>query len=272
MECGDCKSQETFAARNGCDYVAPPKVAYIHWDTGDLPLLLSLNLERTRRMLHDWTVVFFTTQEFYAMHAAATPLGFGALNPTEKSDYMRLWLMHNRGGLWLDISVVLNCSVTWMHDLSIRGEYDLVGFEGLHCKLHPTAPAIENYFLLCPPRTRLIALWLEEYVRAMSVGFPRYISALRRDGVELQKQGKPAGTYFVNFHALQQVLQRRLQKLPRMHLEIADNSMDKIALSCKWNASCMRLRLTSENIGALPYVKMSKRVRDAFPLSFFKDN
>jgi hypothetical protein len=37
-----------------------PKVIWTHWDTDDPPPLCRLNLERTRRILHDWDVRFFT--------------------------------------------------------------------------------------------------------------------------------------------------------------------------------------------------------------------
>ena len=257
-------------------YLPPPKILWLHWHSARLPPLLEENVKRTRAALSDWDIRLLSTADFVqtcrAQAPDALPPRFFALDATAQSDFMRLWLLQEYGGLWMDVSIVLNTSVTPLYDKCVRERLELVAFAGAHNQRHATVPAIENYFLLAPPRSRLIALWLDEYTTAITEGFAPYIARLRRAGVELQGQGRVAGTYFVHFHALQNVLQTRLgARVPAgVHLELADETMDSIPLRCKWNSACMRRELSDDAIAALPYLKLSKRVRDVFPAAYFQ--
>lgn len=81
-------------------------------------------------------------------------------NKTIVSDWLRLHLLYNYGGIWADISNIFLKSMNEIVDFNLD---KLQAY-----KLYRIENGIENWFLASPPKTKLVKLWLKECITAFT--------------------------------------------------------------------------------------------------------
>ena len=249
-----------------------PKIIWTHWDTMDMPELCRLNLERTRRMLPDWDVRFFTTADF-AKWDAPIPEGFEKLQIQHKTDFMRLWLLKNYGGVWMDISVVLNTSLNGLWQECVSQQAEMSGFWIEKLTTSPHYLVFENWFIMAPQNSRLIAVWYEEFVKAIRMGFQAYQKATLREGVDPQKiiDDGGGGTYLTQHLCYQAVIQKRLWLPPHIILKRAEDTMFMVHSECGFMAECMKKRFATIDFDDIPWIKLRGGDRALFPIERLKE-
>jgi hypothetical protein len=245
-----------------------PKIVWTHWDTDALPELCRANLEQTKRILHDWDVRFFTTAEFLKWLPVHPP-GFDALGIQSKTDFMRLWLLKHHGGVWMDISIVLNTSINPIYEECVRQQAALSGFyiEGL--TTNPQYPVFESWFIMAPQGSRLIALWYEEFVTAMRKGFAPYKDSVIAEGVDPQKI-LDFDLYLTIHLCYQTVIQKRMWIPQRIIQAKAEDTMYRIHSKCKWDTQCMKSMFNAIDMTDVPYIKLRGPDRALFPIHRLK--
>ena len=245
-----------------------PKIVWTHWDTHALPDLCRLNLERTRRILHDWDVRFFTTAEFLQW-VPAPPTGFDALSIQAKTDFMRLWLLKHHGGVWMDISIVLNTSINHLYDECVRQQAALSGFYIEGMTTNPLFPVFESWFIMAPQGSRIMSLWYKEFVCAIEEGFQSYTDRVLAEGVDPQKILD--FTLYLTIHlCYQTVIQTRLWIPQRILQTKAEDTMYRIHATCNWDADCMKAMFKSIDVADIPYIKLRGGDRALFPINALK--
>jgi hypothetical protein len=247
-----------------------PKIVWTHWDTEDLPPLCRLNLERTRRILHDWDVRFFTDKGFAAMCPPGDlPPHFDTLSKAHKADFMRLWLLTQHGGVWMDSSIVLNQSINDLHAECLSKKAELSGFYIEGTTTDNRWPVFENWFIMAPQGSRVIRSWYDEYYKAVANGFAEYKTAAKRDGVHFHKLLQDEGDLYLTQHlCFQKVIQQKIHR-PKILYQRAEDSMFKIHADCNWDGSCMASAFRLTDLTAIPYIKLRGGDRDLFPLTYF---
>jgi hypothetical protein len=245
-----------------------PKIVWTHWDTQALPELCRHNLERTKRILHDWDVRFFTTAEFLQWMPNPPP-GFDALGTQHKADFMRLWLLKHHGGVWMDISIILNTSINPLYNECVSRQAELSGFyiEGL--TTNPTYPVFENWFIMAPQGSRIINLWYDEFVRAIRIGFEAYKEESQKEHVDPQKISD-FGIYLTQHLCFQAVIQKRVWFPPNIIQKKAEDTMFSVHEKCKWDSECMKNMFNSIDITDIPYIKLRGGDRALFPIHQLK--
>lgn len=86
------------------------------------------------------------------------------LSHAHVSDYVRLAVLKDYGGVWMDASVYLTASLDWLRSRS-KGK-DLAGFYHWSTHKDHKHPIIENFFLMAPEGSMFIADWHDELLRA----------------------------------------------------------------------------------------------------------
>ena len=254
-----------------------PKIVWIHWDTHDLPELCRLNMAQTRSVLHDWTVIFLTTADFLQM--CLPPPEFYALSAQHKADFIRLWLLRKHGGVWMDISIILNQSINDIYDECVREQAELSGFYNKKTTRDPKYPVFENWFIMAPRDSRIIRLWYREYYKAVVSGFVEYKREAKSEAVFSHRlfhsstDENPAGNdddvYLTQHLCFQSVIQKRAWN-PHILYRSAQDTMFYIHEKCNWSNQCMNSALNSDIIYSVPYIKLIGSNRPAFPLDYFK--
>jgi len=257
-----------------------PKIVWSYWDN-DLPDDISRIVKHNTEMLKGWQYIVVNKKNEHLY-----------INPEDKpdsllivqhyADWLRLALLEKYGGVWMDISIILNVSLDNLYDKSVEMHSELTGFRAKHFET-TNVPVIENWFIMAPLGSEVIHLWLEEFEKAIRMGFLNYKRNAVAHGVDYQHIGTPEipifnytglpALYFAQHGCMQVVLQNRLSRKPRMYLEDAADSMFKIQTSCNWDKKCIQEKLNdfaySKNI---PYIKLINSDRKALDLSkYFSD-
>lgn len=245
-----------------------PKIVWTHWDSENPPETVVKTIERMRKMLPDWQVNFITTDQILSsMNQEEIPAGFQTLRVEHQADWIRLKLLQQYGGCWIDSGIILNQSINTLYRDCVSSRADLLIFKILGTQTNPTYPIAENWFIMAPPQSPMITVWLEEYERAIKLGFKRYKNRLKEEGVDLQNLMKRSEDVYLTQHGCyQKVIQQRMPptawgsqtQSARIVYHTADDTMFKIhAQLCKWDKPCIWKTLNDvDYCRTIPYIKL----------------
>ena len=237
-----------------------PKVVWTHWDSDNPPEAVKKTVERMRKILPDWKVNFITTEQFlHSINQESIPPGFHTLRVEHQADWIRLKLLQMYGGCWIDSGIILNQSIHELYTECARKRADLLVFKILGTQTNPKYPIAENWFIMAPPNSPMINVWLQEYELAIRMGFKRYKERLQEEGVDLQKlMTKPEDVYLTQHGCYQKVIQKRMPPDVKIIYHVAEDTMFKIhAKDCKWDKSCIWKTLQDvKYCRTIPYIKL----------------
>ena len=236
-----------------------PKIVWTHWDSENPPEHVQKTIDRMRKILPDWQVRFVTTDQFLSsMNQEEIPPGFQTLKVEHQADWIRLKLLKAYGGCWIDSGIILNQSIDPLYRDCVSNKADLLCFKILGTQTNPKYPIAENWFLMAPPNSPIILLWLEEYEKAIRMGFKRYKDRLKEEGVDLQNLMKNRDDVYLTQHGCyQKVIQQRMSDTNVVY-HVAEDTMFKIhAKICKWDKPCIWKKLQDvEYCKTIPYIKL----------------
>lgn len=235
-----------------------PKIVWTHWDSENPPPYVVKNIERMRKMLPDWDVRMITTDQFLSsINQEEIPPGFETLIVEHQADWIRLKLLKKYGGCWIDSGVILNQSINNLYRDCASKKADLLVFKILGSQTNPLYPIAENWFIMAPPESPMVSLWLEEHERAIKMGFQRYKDRLKEEGVDLQNLMKsPKDIYLTQHGCYQKVIQQRMPDTNVVY-HVAEDTMFKLHSNCKWDKQCIENKLKDvAYCRTIPYIKL----------------
>ena len=237
-----------------------PKIVWTHWDSDDPPLHTQKTIERMRKMLPDWQVNFLSTGQFLdSINQEEIPPYFSTLRVEAQSDWIRLKLLKKYGGCWMDSGIILNQSINNFYRDCVSNKADLLVFKILGKQSNPKYPVAESWFIMAPPESPVVTVWLEEFERAIQMKFLRYKTALQQEGVDLQKiMVQPRDTYLMIHSCFQKVIQQRMPPNAKIVYHTAEETMFKLhAKICKWDQKCISKKLQDVTYcKSIPYIKL----------------
>ncbi len=237
-----------------------PKIVWTHWDSENPPEHVQKTIDRMREKLPDWKVNFITTDQYLSsINQEEIPPGFQTLKVEHQADWIRLKLLKSYGGCWIDSGIILNQSINNLYRDCVSNKADLLVFKILGTQSNPNYPIAENWFIMAPPGSPMITLWLEEYERAIKMGFKRYKDRMKEEGVDLQKlMTRPEDVYLTQHGCYQKVIQQRMPPNAKVVYHIAEDTMFKIhAKVCKWDKECIWKKLQDvDYCRTIPYIKL----------------
>ena len=250
-----------------------PSIAWMYWDTPTRPDLIQKIHDYNLKHVGSWTVHFLDKTSVYKyIPKSEFPRKYNGLKPAHKADWIRLTLLSKYGGVWIDASILLNDSsaLDRLRKQSIEKQSAFTGFsyrnkEPGKKSIRGISLYIENWFIMAPKESIIIKLWLEEYEKAIELGFMSYRHSLDEIGVDTSRIfEKPTSTYLTQHACLQKVLQTGLAKIPPMIILPAEESMFKLRYKCKSDSSCIMnsLQDAPEASKSIPYIKLISADRD----------
>ncbi|WP_158781639.1 glycosyltransferase family 32 protein [Pantoea sp. BAV 3049] len=96
-----------------------------------------------------------------------------------KSDYIRLELLYRYGGIWMDATTILNCSLDNFLSVNLNSRYDMVAFYRDVSTVDKNYPIIETWFMAAPPGNDFIKRWLHYFSPIMELGAVEYFRQLK---------------------------------------------------------------------------------------------
>lgn len=249
-----------------------PKLAWMYWDVPEQPALIQQINAYNRRRMSGWTILFLnkeTVKEY--IPSSAFPPRYSTLLPAHQADWIRVYLLSEHGGVWIDASILINdgAALDRLRDESIATRSEFTGFSLKNDRADCRSPRgvsmyIENWFIMAPKESSILRLWRAEYERAIEQGFHAYRGELKAKGVNTHLIfNNEKSTYLTQHACLQMVLQKRVWWTPPMIIMHSEKDMFKLHGECGWKeATLMRLlREEPERARLVPYIKLRSSER-----------
>ena len=256
-----------------------PKEIWTHWDGDEVPDIVKRNLKERQQVMVGWHTNFITknTMDKF-VPVAGRPSQLNSLIVAHQADWLRLKLLAEHGGVWIDSGILLNYpeSLNDLYYKSVAQQSELTAFFiDTFQSGGETFPVIENYFLMAPKGSEVVALWLKEFEKAIEMGLMEYRKSIEAEGVNTHGiYANPTDVYLTQHACLQAVLQRRLQRKPKVLLINAGETVFKIHSKCGFgNRDCIKKTLLETPRWKQPsMVKLRGTDRDGLELAgFFRD-
>ena len=254
-------------------YYNIPKIVWSYWNNDTLPYDISLIVNNNKKKLEGWNYIVLTPSNIneyvFEQHKSKD-----TVSPEHYADWLRLYLLDKYGGVWMDISIILNKNFDDLYIKSLELNSELSGFNASHFNTTKEYPVIENWFIMAPRGSEVIHLWKQEYNNSLENGFLEYKKSQISAGVNYQNIfGNDINeVYFTQHGCLQVVLQKKLNRKARLVYTNANDSMFKLQSDCDWNHSCLKEKINDKSyIKNIPYIKLRGADRKDLDLSKFFD-
>lgn len=198
-----------------------PKKIWMYWDNPDVPKLVAECIRRIKRFNPQDEVVLLTKKTYKGYVTIPEDLIHHPAFTDNFSDLVRLWVLTEHGGIWVDASTIVNESFDWVFPWYYPETKEFSGFylESV-TDTNKSFPAIEPWFMACVKGSVFMRLWRNEFSRIGS--FPSidsYIRACIHNGIDMQHNKDPSAIHV----AVQKVLQIDRYPLDRLILRKAED-------------------------------------------------
>lgn len=215
------------------NYNQAPKKIWTYWDN---PIKTSQTMELCiagwKQFHPEYQIVLLTRKNYKGYvtipEEVTSHQNFND-SPERFSELIRLWVLAEHGGIWLDSTTLLHGSVeTWLFPR--YAEYS--GFYLEAATKKKEFPVIESWFLACNKGSPLIKKWRDEFTRmAHFVTVEMYLESLRSMGVDFQ--GIISPNRFAIQLACQKVLQIEHYPLASIYLQKAEDGPCRYLVAAK---------------------------------------
>ena len=163
----------------------------------------------------------------------------------------------------MDAGIIVNESINPLYRECALNKAELLVFENKQHQTNVQYPVAENWFIMAPQGSPVIDLWLQEFEKAIDMGFHAYKKQIKREGVDLQKlMNTPTDVYLTQHGCFQKVLQQRLPPNSKILYHSAEETMFKIHTDCNWDVKCIQQTLqNTEYCKTIPYIKLREADR-----------
>ena len=131
---------------------------YAYWE-GPMPPLVTACLESWKKYAPGWNIHLLSPSNIHE-YKLSLPLVYDQLPPQMRSDCIRLELLYQRGGLWMDCSIMLRKDLWWLIDFCEKRKVpNFTAFYFLG--------RMENWFMYVPkPKDVGIGIYRDEFFKA----------------------------------------------------------------------------------------------------------
>lgn len=244
------------------------KLLWMYWNHRKPHLIRQIE-EHNRKNLPSWTIIYLTDNNIHE-YIPSFPPTYKTIIPQHKSDWIRLFLIMTYGGVWCDASIIINSEKAMDELWEKTNTHDFVGFYN-GGKQNGIYEIVESWCFASKKNGILVSRWFHEFNQAIQEGYKPYRNRIMKNtNLSFYVKHKLLTDYFTVFYCLQNIMHHN--KLPRMHLMDANDSMFKIYNQCNQNPKCIMNKLKTKKV-KLPYIKLTRHERKTRINidSYFKD-
>jgi hypothetical protein len=221
------------------DYYILPKKIYAYWDNLDENKLIQKFTENWRKKIPDsWEIIILDKKSINNYVSSEFIKKYNRLESFRFSDFLRLELLKNNGGVWMDISTLIltgDFLDTYRNEM-IDKRYNVCLYEFPSRTIDKNNPYLENWFIMAPKNSRFINDLYTEFNKSFEMGFIKYKKeVLIPSGTNLKQSISydDKQTYKMQ-HAIINYLIHTGKKY-NINIKNALNSMFRLQDKLKWN-------------------------------------
>ena len=200
-----------------------PKKIFIYWHSANLPVIVNYNIKRIKKNHPDYEVILLN-KDTYKKYVNFDRYNFNFDDELLKtftyfSDLLRIFLLAQYGGIWLDSSLII-----WKNLRNLIHVNDtLVMFENPHNRQRNTL-ALETWFIAAVPRHPFI-IKVKEIMGTLN-NYPKIDEfihkTLKQEKIILQKN--MVKFYHLCYHIFNYVSQKFPTTVSNVHLHNSDKA------------------------------------------------
>lgn len=218
---------------NNNDYLIP-KIVWMFWD-GVIPYEIECFHKKIKIDNPNWDIKILNfknikqyIQDDIKWHELDMPIA-------NITDYIRIRLIYEYGGIWLDSSIILNTTLDNILNLNDNKTYDYIGFYRDISTLNINYPVIESWFFASYKKNNFIKKILDIYTPVLQLGSKKYYKKLqeRSDFLEISQKISPP-EYLIYYFAIQIALKEFVS--PKLFLYCADDSAYLVQDTIGWRS------------------------------------
>lgn len=236
-----------------------PKIVWSYWDKNP-PKSVEQIQTNNRNKLKGWSYRFCTAETLKQyIDPSKFPEAYQTLKPQHQADYIRLALLKEYGGVWLDSSIIINSAEALNR---IRREVEATRSElGIFTLGEPEESYVENWFIMAPKYSPILDEWFVEYDIAVRKGFHVYKQEVFARGININEgiyKQTDKEVYLTQHACFQAVLQKRGHSQRKLCMYKSEESMFKLHIDCDWKTSCIKHKLETDGkkLQRLPFIKL----------------
>ena len=215
-----------------------PKKIWTYWHDDLLPDIIKRCIDNWKKLNPNYDIQILNNSNYKLYIKGVSILDYPAARFHERvADFMRIHVLNQNGGIWLDASIILNESLDWVLKKYNEGFYEFIGYRIVSKETKPEYPVIENWFMAAPKGSKFIQLWLEKFLESNNFQSDHdYFLQIKSEGVDLQLISKSG--YLSMHYAVQYVLQKKMSIediKTRLYLEKAEDGPFKYLHDNKWD-------------------------------------
>lgn len=158
-----------------------PKILWTYWQPAPAPAFIQACLANWRRFAPDHELRLLD-RDSIARWLPALRADFDTLPDHAQADWLRVQLLAQHGGVWMDPSTLLSRDLGWLHETRRRRAADYVGFYIDRDTTHAEQPVIESCLMTSVARGSFVTALAEALDRALDEGAEAVQQRLRSEG------------------------------------------------------------------------------------------
>jgi hypothetical protein len=215
-----------------------PKKIWTYWHDQSLPDTINKCIENWRKYNPEYDIVILNNSNYKEYINGCDILDYPASRfHARVADFMRIHVLNQNGGIWLDASTILHESLDWVLKNYDEQRYEFIGFHIVSKETKPEYPVIENWFMASPKGSEFIQKWLEKFLESNKFQSDfEYLLYIESLGVDLQDLSRTG--YLTMHYAVQYVLQKEMSTneiKTKLYLEKAEDGPFKYLHENGWN-------------------------------------
>ena len=184
---------------------AIPKIIWAFWDSKEMPELVKICINNWKELHPDFEINILNNETIHTFLPNFPKLK--DFNPVFKSDLLRLSLLKEYGGIYLDASVFLNQRLDQYISFYIENNLDLLVFSSEGHPNEKKYPITENWFIISEKNNLFIEKWLFYVTEVfLSNDFESYFKNNETRKMAYNSVNETKRDYFFSYMASQLVM------------------------------------------------------------------
>jgi hypothetical protein len=221
------------------EYILPKQI-YCYWhDLSNNPVINAHLKTWEKNIPSDWKINIINNKNLHNFVSKEFIDKYIYLDPVRFSDFLRIELLVNNGGVWLDPSIFITngAFLDTFHSEMITHKYDATLFELVDKTTMHHAPYLENWFIMAPKNSKLIKDLYTEFIKSENIGFLKYKNTiLIPSNINLISTLKyEDNTYLMQHAILNYLFHTKPRNYYYVNIKDSYDSMFKIQSLHNWN-------------------------------------
>lgn len=250
------------------EYILPKKI-YTYWHDGlngddDNKKIIRTCYETWLRNIRDWEIILLTNSNLGEYVSKDFLRKYEKLDKIKFSDFLRLELLKNNGGVWMDISTIIINSefLNNFRNEMIKNYYDVTVYELVEKSNSKENPYLENWFIMAKQNSKYITDLYNEFDKAYKMGFHNYKSnILIPSKVNLKGTLEYDSNIYLMQHAIINYL-IHMNKKYNINIKDSSDGMFKVHHMLNWdNNKISNFLINNKNWNNIYAIKLINRDR-----------